>query len=54
MKTLKELKDKLKNSPQRLNLLYQWVKTDTITYKAFVTLSDHIKYIEEREKYWDE
>jgi hypothetical protein len=46
-KSLKSLLDAIDKSTDPLNLVFQWVKIDTITYNTFRTL---IEYIEEKKR----
>lgn len=42
MKTLEERKKIIKTSHQKMNLLYQWVKDDEISYHMFISLLEYI------------
>lgn len=53
MKTIKELKDKLEDSHQPLKLVFEWVKSDYITYHEFDILVEHVDYLKERAQFWD-
>lgn len=46
MKTLEERKKNIKTSHQKMNLLYQWVKDNQISFHIFISLLEYINKLE--------